>query len=80
MLSVKKAETEKYNALIAEIEEGINQITDAQSAQFFSENIGDYKHVGSSLMKARNLFSAKIKELGLSYDKETKTYVDKKWK
>ena len=78
MLSVKKAETEKYNTLIAEIKEGINQITDAQSAQYFAEHITDYKHVGSSLMKARNLFSSKIKELGLSYDKETKTYVDSK--
>ena len=78
MLSVKKVETEKYNALIEEIKDGINQITDAQSAQFFAEHIGDYKHVGSSLMKARNLFSAKIKELGLAYDKETKTYVESK--
>lgn len=78
MLSVKKVETEKYNTLISEIKEGIEQITDAQSAQYFAEHITDYKHVGSSLMKARNLFSAKIKELGLSYDKETKTYVDAK--
>ena len=78
MLSVKKVETEKYNALIEEIKDGINQITDAQSAQFFAEHIGDYKHVGSSLMKARSLFSAKIKELGLAYDKETKTYVESK--
>ena len=78
MLSVKKVETEKYNALIEEIKDGINQITDAQSAQFFAEHIGDYKHVGSSLMKARNLFSVKIKELGLAYDKETKTYVESK--
>lgn len=78
MLSVKKVETEKYNSLIEEIKDGINQITDAQSAQFFAEHIGDYKHVGSSLMKARNLFSAKIKEMGLAYDKETKTYVESK--
>ena len=78
MLSVKKVETEKYNSLIDEIHDGIYQITDAQSAQFFAEHIGDYKHVGSSLMKARNLFSAKIKELGLAYDKETKTYVESK--
>ena len=78
MLSVKKVETEKYNALISEIKEGVSQITDAQSAQYFTEHITDYKHVGSSLMKARSLFSAKIKELGLSYDKETKTYVDSK--
>lgn len=74
MLEEKKKETEKYNELIAEIQNGINQITDAESAQFFSEHINDYKHIGSSLMKARKLFSAKIKEIGLTYDKDTKTY------
>lgn len=77
MLSHKKQEVDKYNQLMEEIEEGINQITDAQSAQYFAEHIKDYQHVGSSLMKARNLFSAKIKEIGVTYDKKTKTYNDK---
>lgn len=77
MLSAKEEEIKKYNALIAEIEEGISQIADAQSANYFAEHINDYKHIGSSLMKARSLFSAKVKGLGLVYNKETKSYEDK---
>jgi len=77
MLSAKEDEIKKYNALLSEIEDGISQITDAQSANFFTEHINDYKHVGSSLMKARSLFSARVKELGLVYNKDTKAYEDK---
>lgn len=75
MLAVKQKERQEYDKLITEIELGVEQITDAQSAQFFSEHIGDYKHIGSSLSKARSLFAAKIKSLGITYDKESKTYV-----
>ena len=77
MLSAKEDEIKKYNALLSEIEDGISQITDAQSANFFTEHINDYNHVGSSLMKARSLFSARVKELGLVYNKDTKAYEDK---
>lgn len=77
MLSAKEDEIKKYNALLSEIEDGVSQITDAQSANFFTEHINDYKHVGSSLMKARSLFSARVKELGLVYNKDTKVYEDK---
>lgn len=77
MLSAKEKDIRKYNELLAEIEEGISQITDAQSANFFIDHINDYKHVGSSLMKARSLFSARVKELGLVYNKDTKAYEDK---
>ena len=77
MLSAKEEEIKKYNELLAEIEDGISQITDAQSANYFTEHINDYKHIGSSLMKARSLFSAKVNELGLVYNKETKAYEDK---
>lgn len=77
MLSAKKDEIKKYNELLIEIEEGVSQITDAQSANYFTEHINDYKHIGSSLMKARSLFSAKVNELGLVYNKKTKSYEDK---
>ena len=77
MLSAKEEEIKKYNELIAEIEKGVSQITDAQSANSFTEHINDYNHIGSSLMKARSLFSAKVNELGLVYNKETKSYEDK---
>ena len=77
MLSAREDEIKKYNDLLTEIEAGVQQITDAQSANYFAEHINDYKHIGSSLMKARSLFSAKVKELGLVYNKETKSYEDK---
>ena len=77
MLYAKEDEIKKYNALLSEIEDGISQITDAQSANFFIEHINDYKHVGSSLMNARSLFSARVKELGLVYNKDAKAYEDK---
>lgn len=76
MISEKEDEIKRYNELLAEIKDGVMQITDAQSANFFIEHIKDYKHVGNSLMKARSLFSAKVKELGLTYNKESNAYED----
>ena len=76
MLGKKREEAEKYNAVMKEIEENIVLITDAVTANYFAATIGDFAHTGSSLMKARALFAAKVKELGLVYDKETKTYRD----
>lgn len=76
MISEKEDEIKRYNELLAEIKDGVMQITDAQSANYFIEHIKDYKHVGNSLMKARSLFSAKVKELGLTYNKESNAYED----
>ena len=77
MLQVKKEEAAKYDKVIAEIKENIELITDASSANEFASRINEFEHVGSSLNMARNLFSAKVKALGLVFDKETKTYADK---
>ena len=76
MLQVKKVEIDKYNKVIEEIKEGIEFITDANSANEFSAHINEFEHVGSSLMMARSLFAAKVKALGLVFDKKTKTYSD----
>lgn len=76
MLAVKDVERKKYDKVIEEIKESIEFITDAQSANDFASHINDFEHVGSSLMKARNLFAAKVKALGLVYNSETKTYSD----
>lgn len=77
MLQAKKEEQEKYNSLISEIKEVIDvQITDAQSANDFISHIDDFKHVGSSKMKASMMLSAKAKELGLIFDRGTKKYSD----
>ncbi|CDD82643.1 putative phage nucleotide-binding protein [Bacteroides sp. CAG:462] len=76
MLQVKKEEAAKYDKVIAEIKENIELITDARSANDFALRINEFEHIGSSLAKARDLFGKKVKELGLVYDKESKTYAD----
>lgn len=76
MLAEKKAQREKYDRVIEEIRENIALITDAQSANDFAGRITQFEHVGSSLNMARSLFAQKVKELGLVYDKESKTYAD----
>lgn len=76
MLSMKKAETEKYNKVISELKENIGLITDAISANDFIERINEFEHTGSSKAMASHMLSAKAKELGLELDKATKKYVD----
>ncbi len=76
MLAVKAEERRKYDELIETITEDVNNITDAQSANDFATRIKEYKHIGSSMAKARSLFGAKVNELGLVYDSEKKTYTD----
>lgn len=76
MLTQKKAESDKYNKVIEEIKENIEFITDANSANEFASRINKFEHVGSSLMMARNLFMQKVKNLGLVYNSESKTYSD----
>lgn len=76
MLNVKAEERRKYEELISSITEDVNGIVDANSANEFASKIKDYKHVGSSLAKARTLFGNKVKELGLVYDTEKKVYTD----
>lgn len=77
MIQKKRDESAKYDKVMAEIRENIELITDAQSANDFAGRINAFAHVGSSLDKARFLFSQKVKDLGLVYDKESKTYADK---
>ena len=76
MLAAKKEAQEKYDKVIEEIKESIEFITDANSANEFASHINEFEHVGSSLMKARSLFAAKVNSLGLVFDKDTKTYSD----
>ena len=76
MLEVKAEERRKYDELIDAIAEDVNNITDARSANDFAKRITEYKHIGSSMAKARSLFGSKVKELGLVYDPDTKTYND----
>lgn len=77
MLEAKKAEKAKYDAVIEEIKINIEQITDAISANDFVSRINEFEHIGNSLLVAKSLFAKKVRELELSYDKETKKYGDK---
>lgn len=76
MLSKKQEEQKKYNQVVREIQDNIDLITDARSANDFVSRINEFDHVGTSLVKARDLLSKKVKELGLIFDKATKTYSD----
>lgn len=74
MLNKKKEEQIKYNKVLDEIKDAIAQIADADGATAFVDEINKFDHVGSSLAKARSLFLAKVTELGLVWDANTKSY------
>lgn len=76
MLQIKAEERRKYDELIRTITEDIDLITDAQSANDFASRVSEYDHLGNSMAKARQMFAAKVQQLGLEYDKETKEYRD----
>lgn len=77
MLEKKREERQAYDKLISEIEDAVASVSDAESAQFFSDHIKEYKHVGSSLQKAKSLFSSRLNVLGLVFNKQTKKYEPK---
>lgn len=74
MLARKQEAAKAYTALMTEIREQIELITDAQSANDFAERVGKFQHVGNSLAATKSLFAAKVKLLGLIYDKNAKKY------
>ena len=76
MLSAKEAERKKYDEVVSKIRGDVEAIADAASANEFASKINGFDHVGNSKILARNLFSAKVKQLGLKYDSDTKTYSD----
>jgi len=73
-LDDRDAETEKYNQVIAELKENIVLITDTLSAKDFAGRIKNFAHVGNSMAVARKLFSDKLAELNLKYNKDTDEY------
>lgn len=78
-VSEKLNKQKEYNKAVEEIKDGVQQITDAQSANVFIKGVKDYaKHGNSVIILARNLFGIKVKELGLIYNSETKEYEDAK--
>ena len=69
-LEVAKA----YDAVIAELKEAIDLITDETSANDFIARIDTFDHVGNSKAVAGQMLSAKIKALGLKFNAEKKKY------
>ena len=63
-----------YNVIIETIKGDISFIETEIEANDFVKKMKEYRHVGSSLEVARNLFSAKVKELGFIFNKAEKRY------
>ena len=71
------AASKEYNEALEALKEDVALLTDAQSANDFVSRIDGYKKHGASLVfKAKELFRAKVKDLHLVYDKDSKTYAD----
>ena len=62
--------------LIDRLKSDVDEITDADGANAFVENIGTIQHIFNSKIVARRLFQEKVTELGLVYNKDTKKYED----
>jgi len=61
---------EKYNAVMNQVRETVAGITNAKTANEAREKFKAMDHVYGSLMEARHLFSQKVTELGLKFDRE----------
>lgn len=78
MIDAKEEKQKEYTEKLNEIKESIQLMTDAQGANNFLSHIKEYDIPGTSIIQqARTLFSDKVKELGLVYNKENKQYIDK---
>ena len=75
MLQAKKDAQKAYNEALHGLQEEIAAIVDADSANEFIAGIEKYKGQSNMLAKARQLFSAKVHDLNLTYNKDTKAYV-----
>jgi len=67
---------EDYTALVAQIADDIAEVKDAATANAFCKRMGEYTHIWDSLARARRLFTARVEELGLKYNKAKKLYED----
>ena len=68
---------EDYNALVAQISEDVTNVSDVDTANAFIKKMGEYTHIWDSLARARRLFTARVDELGLKYNKAKKCYEPK---
>ncbi len=76
-LKQKSADGEKYDAVMSEIKDEIELITDAPMANGFIDRINEFDHIGNSKAAAGKLLQAKTKLLGLTYNTDSKKYEPK---
>ena len=74
--NIKKIEETRlrYSELLAQIEEAIEQITDAKGANEFAKAIATTDVIWDSKIRARELFKAKVDALKLKWNAKSKTY------
>ncbi|MBD5585888.1 MAG: ATP-binding protein [Clostridia bacterium] len=66
----------KLDALKLDIEQNLEYVTDAESANKFVEWCQGIQHIYNSAAIAKSAITRKAKELGLMFDAKTKRYVD----
>lgn len=66
----------KLDALKLDIEQNLEYVTDAESANKFVEWCQGIQHIYNSAAIAKSAITCKAKELGLMFDAKTKRYVD----
>lgn len=77
MIEQKEQKVKEYNEALEEIKVSVEQITDANGANYFIAHIKDYANLGNSIiLHARDLFTKKVTALKLKYNKATKQYED----
>lgn len=74
-LEQRKADGQKYNDLIEELENEIMLITDESSANDFVSRIDEFEHIGNSKLMAGKMLSKRAKELNLTYSKDDGKYL-----
>lgn len=70
------ANNRKLDALKLDIEQNLEHVTDAESANSFVDWCKGISHVYNSAAIAKNAITKKAKELGLIFDSKTKKYMD----
>ena len=73
-LEARALNGQKYNQLIEELENQILLITDESSINDFVSRIDNFEHIGNSKAVAGKKLNEKAKELGLTFNKESKKY------
>lgn len=75
MIQQKEDAVKEYETLIELMKNDVAKISSAEDANEFAKSVSTkYVHVGSSMAMLKKLFSQRISELSLEYDKKTKLY------